>query len=98
MRVLSILALLIGATAQAQPVQLEHDAIVGNSIASQSAEKRMELLNALANMIRLNGWRCDSISAARTMLFSRGYAVSCNGYAYSYEIEDRGGQWVVSLD
>ena len=31
-------------------------------------------------------------------VFSRGFDVSCNDYAYQYVVEDKGGTWVARLD
>ena len=53
----------------------------------------------LAEMIRLYGYSCDSISSARRFFMGRrGFVVKCNHFNYSYEIEDRGGNWVVCYD
>lgn len=80
----------------AQDVRLEPDALLGSEIKKHS--NRQAVLNALARMIRLKGWRCDSISVARKFLFSRGFTVICNRFAYEYEVKDRGGRWVVTLE
>lgn len=55
-------------------------------------------LDAMVGLIILHGFRCDSISSARPMLLSVGFVMHCNGYRYSYNIEDRGGNWVVEVD
>ena len=57
-----------------------------------------EALDGLAQLIESQGYRCDSISAASPMIFTRGFDVTCNGWRYSYEIEDRGGRWTVCYD
>lgn len=85
-----------GVESRAQPVQVEADAILGSKLSK--LHNRQEVLDALASMIRLYGWRCDSISAARFLVFSRGYKIVCNRYAYEYLIKDRGGRWVVTLE
>ncbi|MBB6411902.1 hypothetical protein [Mesorhizobium sangaii] len=56
------------------------------------------LIEPAVGMIRANGWRCDSISAMLPFLMSRGFSVTCNHYSYTYNFEDKGGDWVVSLD
>ncbi len=80
----------------AQDVRVEKDALFGSEF--KKLENRQEVLNAFATMIRAHGWRCDSISVARKFVFSRGFTVICNNYAYEYGIEDRGGRWVVTLE
>ena len=75
---------------------VEPDAVLGSTI--KELPNRQEVLDELVRMIRARGWRCNTISSARMMVFSRGFEVSCNGYAYEYEIRDRGGRWVVTLE
>ncbi len=48
-------------------------------------------------LIRAHGFRCDSVSGMVPFMFSTGYHVYCNQHRYSYEIEDRGGNWVARL-
>lgn len=45
-----------------------------------------------------SGYRCDTISNIRPMITKRGVELICNKYAYTYEIEDRGGRWTVTVD
>lgn len=52
---------------------------------------------SLAELIKIYGYRCDSISGARKFLTGRGFVVNCNNYRYTYEIEDKGGRWVISV-
>lgn len=75
----------------AQSVTVEPDA----SIYKDINNRQLELLVAL---IKAYGYRCDSVSAARPFLLSYGFTVLCNGYRYEYEIEDKGGNWVVTVD
>lgn len=58
----------------------------------------LSLVDAAVDLIRANTFKCDSISAARQMVFSRGVVVVCNKYAYTYDLKDRGGHWVVTVD
>lgn len=91
-----VAAILWSTASHAQDVRLEPDAILGSEFKKLS--NRQKVLNALATMIRLKGWRCDSISVARKFVFSRGFTVICNRFAYEYEVKDRGGRWVVTLE
>ena len=82
--------------AGSRSVRVEPDAIFGSKL--KGLDDRQKLLEELVGKIRARGWKCDSISSARRMVFSRGFEVNCNGYAYEYVIEDKGGKWVVRLD
>ena len=77
-------------------VEIESDAIIGPKF--ERLPNKRQVLDDLVVLIRAYGWRCDRVSSARFLVFSRGFQVQCNGYAYDYEIKDRGGQWVVTLD
>jgi hypothetical protein len=55
-----------------------------------------QVKSRLTALIRLTGYKCDTLTKWRPMLFSRGYEVSCDLY-YSYEVEDKGGRWVVTV-
>ena len=88
--------LLVPALAPAQQVPIEPDAsIVGTKDVPK--EMLLRLVDPAVGMIRARGWRCDSVSALRPFLFSRGFTVVCNGYRYEYDLRDRGGNWVVEL-
>lgn len=54
-------------------------------------------LNSLVHLVRSNGFKCDSISAMRPFLTSRGFTLTCNRFDYQYEIEDKGGNWKVTV-
>lgn len=69
---------------------VESDAIIDRDISQQ-------IIDAGAGLIRANGWKCDSVSAARPFLFSRGVSIVCNKFRYSYEIADRGGNWIAKI-
>jgi ABC-type nitrate/sulfonate/bicarbonate transport system permease component len=56
-----------------------------------------ELLPMAVTLIEQHGWHCDSISAARQWMLSRGFTVVCNHYSYEYDIQDRGGNLEVTL-
>ena len=86
-------ALLATSAAFAQSVPIEKDAI----ITKVDGMDLTKVIEPAVGMIRAHGWRCDSISAMRPFLMSRGFTVVCNGFSYEYEFEDRGGNWVVTL-
>ena len=89
-------ALLLSCTiAIASDVKIEPDVVFSSHI--EQLDNRQEVLNILAGMIRSRGWRCDSISSARKLVFAKGFEIACNWFDYQYLIKDRGGQWVVTL-
>jgi hypothetical protein len=78
--------------AQSIPVTpLEPDAQISNQLTTAQ-------IDALAYLIRSHGYSCSSISSARPFLWSSGFKVYCNQYSYGYDIEDRGGNWVVTYN
>ncbi len=89
---LTTLAVLASTTVNAAP--LETDAIY-NSKWTQS--RAQELAREAGVRIRLAGYKCDTISSIRLWFSAKGYTINCNQYRYKYEIEDKGGRWVVTL-
>ena len=66
-------------------------------------ENRDGVIGDLVRIVRSNGWRCDSISAAmrKLPLFNPskfGFKLSCNNNMYEYEIRNRGGIWVACIE
>ena len=55
-------------------------------------------LGAMVQLIRHNGYRCDSVSHALPLMLSTGFKVRCNHFRYEYEIVDHGGRWRVCVD
>lgn len=50
------------------------------------------------NIIQAYGYTCSSIDHMSPFLLSgSGFKVTCNNYRYMYEIEDKGGRWVVTV-
>ncbi|UWQ19197.1 hypothetical protein [Jannaschia sp. M317] len=86
----------LGLPATAQSVTIERDAMIADT-RDMPRQNMLRLIDPGVGMIRAMGWRCDSISAARPFLMSRGFTIVCNNFRYTYEFEDRGGNWTVSL-
>ncbi|UYI49664.1 zinc ribbon domain-containing protein [Vibrio natriegens] len=63
----------------------------------EGVEEHPEVIPQMVRLIKLTGYKCDSISAIREMMLSRGFTVVCNNFYYEYDIEDKGGNWVVTL-
>ena len=45
-----------------------------------------------------HGYKCDSISTIRKMVFSDGFVLACNNSAYQYKIKKTAGHWFVIVD
>lgn len=87
---LLVVASLLATTAST--AQIEKNAVINDKLQGNASA-----LEAMIAMVRAHGYRCDSISAARPMVFSRGFVLTCNGFAYEYEIVDKGGNWQVTV-
>jgi len=86
------LFLIIGSQAASAP--LEEGALYTNDWTHSHAQTLADSASAL---IRVSGYRCDSVSSIQRWVFSEGFSVVCNDFRYKYEIEDRGGRWTVTL-
>ena len=82
--------LLISGPGFATPVERE-------AVINEKLKGRQDVLDDMARLVKAHGYKCDSISAARPMVFSRGFVLVCNGFAYEYELEDKGGNWRVTV-
>lgn len=96
MKLLKITAAILVISIPANAVTIEKDAVFG-CFNGFEEKHRDSIADASANLIRGYGYRCDSISSIRKFLLSNGFNVKCNNYSYAYELEDRGGTWVVTL-
>jgi hypothetical protein len=64
---------------------------------SASLDKKQALI--LAQVVKMNGYRCDEINAANRSPWSNGkFTLYCNNWNYSYVIEDKGGRIVVTVE
>ncbi|PHM17210.1 MAG: hypothetical protein CJD30_07385 [Sulfuricurvum sp. PD_MW2] len=52
---------------------------------------------AAKELISANGYTCDSIDGMNRFFTSEGYHVYCNDHRYNYDIENKGGNWIVSV-
>ncbi len=73
-------------------VPIESDATIYDEFKGNS-----ELMNELVTLVKENDYRCDSISGVRPFIMSHGFALICNRFRYSYDIEDKGGHWKVTV-
>lgn len=86
-----ILASVMFGAAVGNAASVENEAVIQKGISREMIDVTVELINFF-------GYRCDSVSAMRMFFSGRGFVVKCNRFAYSYEVEDRGGNWVVCYD
>lgn len=52
-----------------------------------------ETLEAVASFIRAAGYDCETVNATNPS--SGGFTAYCNGYRYSFQLENHGGRWAV---
>jgi hypothetical protein len=52
----------------------------------------------IPKLIQASGYACDTLSSAIRPSYSGNFSVYCNGYKYSYDIDDNGGNWVVKVN
>jgi len=50
----------------------------------------------VAHTVRRAGYRCDAVDGLYRHNFSVGFKAYCNG-RYVFDVEDRGGRWVVTV-
>jgi hypothetical protein len=74
-------------------IPIESDAVI-YSDRKQDCDQMFDFVH----YVRASGYRCDSISALQPLALSNGFKLACNRLAHKYEIEDRGGRWVVILE
>jgi hypothetical protein len=72
-------------------VQIEPGAAIDHDLRGTA-----KLLTELVKFVRENDYQCDSISAVRPFVRSRGFSLVCNRFSNRYEIEDKGGHWIVN--
>lgn len=69
--------------------------LFGGSVKGNLADSQVV---AVQKMIKLYGYKCDVVNFAMRSSWSGMIDVSCNNYRYSYDLEDKGGRWVVTID
>lgn len=84
------LALVAPVNAFSAGIQVERDAQLSEGVTRDFAI-------TLAKLIVVNGYSCNSVSAVTPFAFSRGFHVFCNGWQHGYEIEDKGGNLIVTV-
>jgi hypothetical protein len=75
-----------------RPAPIEKDAVL-----FKDSKAWLEDTQKMVRFTRANGFVCASVSASRPMLTSIGYVLVCNNFRYTYDIQDKGGTWQVSV-
>jgi len=73
----------------AHSVTIEPDASIYKDVTRDQAI-------SLAKYINAHGYSCNSISAVVPFAIKHGWYVTCNGYNYRFEVEDKGGKFIVT--
>lgn len=101
-RILSLFAVLlflfIPVLSNSQQITIESNAVIDDGF-----EDRDGVIGDLVRLVRSNGWRCDSVSAAMRELplfdpSKFGFRLSCNQFRYKYQFRSRGGIWTACID
>jgi hypothetical protein len=74
-------------------VPIEPNAVIDDKLKSET-----KLMKELVTVVRTKEFRCDSISALRALQNSHGYKLVCNRSQYKYEIENKDGRWVATVE
>jgi len=72
---------------------VEPDADIDNALKDET-----KLISGLVGLVRARGYRCDTISAVKTFSTSKGFKLACDRFSEKYDIKDRGGQLVITVD
>ena len=90
---ISFIALIFGCATQALGAPLEKDAIYTGD---WSREYAQVIADELSGLVRVRGYRCNTVSNLQRWVFSPGFDLSCNNFAYKYEIAYRDERWVIT--
>ena len=57
----------------------------------------LELAATVSELVKANGYRCDSVNSIYRFLTGPGFTLRCNQGRYKYELAGSGGHWVVTV-
>lgn len=69
---------------------IEKDALIDDQL-------NQDQVKVVIAFIRLNDYKCDSVSSMAQTRDEKTIRVNCNNYKYKYYINDEGGKWTISL-
>jgi len=70
---------------------------ISNYVSDQVEVTRTQA-NAIKSLVRGYGYSCSSLSSAIQSSYDGSFSVTCDNWKYRYEVEDVGGNWVVTVD
>lgn len=65
---------------------------------SNTLMKPFSLASEGAHIVREYGYKCDTVTSVRDFLMSYGFTIRCNRGRYTYDVADRGGRWLVTVE
>jgi hypothetical protein len=71
---------------------------IPSNYVSEDIKVTPEQAALIPKLIKASGYACDTLSSAIRPSYSGNFSVYCNGYKYSYDIDDIGGNWVVKVN
>lgn len=71
--------------------------VVGSLFAETKGNLNPSQISTAQKLIKIYGYKCDDVNFALHSSWSGIISVTCNG-KYCYELEDKGGRWVVTLE
>lgn len=80
-----------------ETLNVERAPIESDAVLFEKDKASLDLIQDLVSMVISRGFRCESVSGARPMITSTGYVLRCNRFRYTYDIQDKGGQWIVNV-
>lgn len=81
------------ATAETLAEPVEPDADIDSTLKHET-----KLISGLVGLVRAHGYRCDTISAVKRFSTSNGFKVACDRFSDKYDIRNRGGLLVITVD
>lgn len=55
-------------------------------------------IKSAVDLVKAYGFTCNSVTSMTAHIWTTGFSLSCNNFSYTYNIEDVGGNWVVTVD
>jgi len=52
---------------------------------------------AIQEVIKLSGYKCDTVDSVMSFISSSGATIACNNYIYRYDIENKNGKIVITV-
>ena len=73
-----------------EKVKLEPNAAIPVQMGLYKLEGYLTAIDAAVYLVRVQGYKCDSVSGFKKWIFTIGFTLQCNDYNYEYELKDKG--------